>query len=96
MLMIRCQAITEGMRSDEKTITLLDANGKKEFLRLEPDYLVEKDGETWLPVAVLREDNSKGVYLIEFPHESEGGTNRIWVRASDTMSIHPNGSRVPA
>ncbi len=45
MLMIKCHSNTEGMRTGDRTITVRDANGKKEYLLLDPDYLVTQGGE---------------------------------------------------
>lgn len=87
MLMIRCYGNTQGLRSDERTVVLHDAQGKKEFLRLDLVYLYKRGSEDFLPVTVLHEDRDKDVILIELPHESEGGTSRLWIKRSNTI-IH--------
>jgi hypothetical protein len=84
MFMIRCTSVTPGLRSDERTVTIMDAQGRRDFIRLESDYLVDQSGTNYLPVVCLEEDKEKGVILIELPHESEGGNNRLWFKKSDT------------
>jgi len=90
MALIRCDNVTKGMRSSERTVAVKDARGRKEFLRVELDFLTQHGEEYWLPVGVLHEDSSHKAALIELPQESESGTNRFWAKLTDLRELEPS------
>ncbi len=85
MALVACDQVTKGLRSSERTVSLLDAQGRKEFLRVEEGFLTQENGKSWLPVGVVYEDKARGIVLVELPQEAESGTNRLWVRFSDIL-----------
>jgi hypothetical protein len=44
-----------------------------------PDFIVRRNGQTYLPIGVVYKDRDKGVALIEFPHQADSGASRLWV-----------------
>ncbi len=54
-----------------------DINGRQESLQVNDDFLTYEEGRSYLPVGVVYRDKDK--VLIEFPHEADSGTYRIWV-----------------
>lgn len=77
------EKIGVGMRPSEAIVTIRDAEGRKDFLRVERDFLANIGGRYYLPVALIHEDGPQGRMLVELPQESEIGANRIWVRVTD-------------
>jgi hypothetical protein len=80
MAKIRCEAVSEGLRSSEAVVTLRDYHGRRHFLRVERDFLSEQGGAMYLPIGVVYVDPRTKAVLIELPHEAETGANRMWMR----------------
>jgi hypothetical protein len=78
------------MRASERVVTLLDFQGRREFLRVEHDFLTVQGDQTYLPVGVVAEDRDKQLVLVELPQEGECGSWRMWVRPADLI-YYPNG-----
>lgn len=75
MAYVACD-VSEGLRESEATVQVVSVDGVNVFLRVERDFLL--DGKS-LPVGVVHVDSEKKRVLIELPHESDSGLNRLWV-----------------
>ena len=62
-----------------------DVHGRRQFLRVEHDFLTVANGKTYLPVGLVYQDSQRQLALIEFPHEADSGANRLWVRLTDLL-----------
>ena len=89
MVQIICE-IQAGLRATEKTVVVQDVFGRRQFLRVEEGFVGHEGLESLLPVGVVGVDERKGLSLIELPHESDAGVNRLWVK-----NIHLRGIREP-
>ena len=84
-----CERVSRGMRDSERTVTIRDAvNGRRDFLRVEADFLTFNSGRYYLPVGIVQEEPQQGLVLIELPQESETGYNRHWVRTEDLLQTN--------
>ncbi len=79
MAELRVEKVSEGLRPSEAVATLRDYRSRRHFIRVERDYLSVKNGDTYLPIAVVHVDPGTRAVLIELPHEAETGANRLWV-----------------
>jgi len=86
MVQVLCE-VTPGMRQTERTVSIQDIRGRKHFLRVEEDFIGYESGSAYLPIGVVGIDERKQLVLIELPHESDSGTNRLWVRMDQTEGI---------
>ncbi|HXY34611.1 MAG TPA: hypothetical protein VEI07_10315 [Planctomycetaceae bacterium] len=68
------------MRPSEVVASFADYNGRTHFIRVERDFLTEKNGHHFLPIGIVHIDPKTKTVLIELPHEAETGVNRIWVK----------------
>jgi hypothetical protein len=68
----------------ETAVSVVSAEGRKEFLQVPPDLLEMKGDTVYLPVSVVAVDRAARRVLIELPSEADSGTNRMWV-PSDSM-----------
>lgn len=68
-----------GLRPSERTVAVPDVYGRRHHLRVEEGFIGEADGKHYLPVGLIGVDEAKRLALVELPHESDGGTNRLWV-----------------
>jgi hypothetical protein len=80
MAKIRCDKVTEGLRSSEVVASFTDFHGKRHFIRVERDFLSEQEGADYLPVGIVHFDPKHKAVLIELSHEAETGANRLWVK----------------
>jgi hypothetical protein len=80
MAKIRCDKVTEGLRSSEVVASFTDFHGRRHFIRVEQDFLSEQHGAEYLPVGVVHVDPKSKAVLIELSHEAETGANRLWVK----------------
>jgi hypothetical protein len=80
MAQIRCESVSEGLRASEVVAVFRDYEGRRHFLRVERDFLSEKDGIFFLPIGIVHVDPRTKLILIELPHEAETGANRLWVK----------------
>ena len=85
MVLIACEQVTQGLRDSERTIAVRDVHGRRQFLRVEYDFLTREAGKYWLPVGKIYEDRERGLTLVELPQEAETGANRLWVRAGELL-----------
>jgi hypothetical protein len=79
MAQVRCE-VGVGMREGERTVTVRDVHGRRQYLRVEEGFLAQQGNQAFLPVGIVGLDEAKNLALIELPHESDGGVNRLWVR----------------
>jgi hypothetical protein len=93
MALLVCDSVTKGLRPSERTVSVRDVQGRREFLRVELGFLTEEGGKYWLPVGKVYEDKERGLALVELPQEGESGANRLWVRVSDLLA---SAHRTPA
>jgi hypothetical protein len=84
MAQVLCE-VSPGLRETEKTAAVRDVYGRKHFLRVEEAFLTHRGGRQYLPIGVVGVDEAKGLALIELPHESDSGTNRLWVRQGELI-----------
>lgn len=88
---VLCEIVSEGLRPGEVTVMVKSTTGRGEYLRLSKSNLLIRGTKHYLGVGVVHIDPASEQHLIEFPHEADSGTSRIWV---------PKGSifieRVPA
>jgi hypothetical protein len=86
MAEIRCDDVSQGLRQEERTVTIRDAvSGQRSFLRVESDFLTYYDGQHYLPVGVVQKEPQAGLALIELPQEPDAGNTRLWVRSADFL-----------
>ncbi|MFO0964749.1 MAG: hypothetical protein U0793_04055 [Gemmataceae bacterium] len=80
MAMVRCEAVSAGLRPSEVVVALRDLHNKRHFLRVERDFLTQADSNNFLPIGIVHVDPRSKAVLIELPHEAETGANRLWVK----------------
>ena len=68
-----------GLRPSERTVAVPDVYGNKHHLRVEAGFIGEVEGRHYLPVGLIGVDEARKLALVELPHESDGGANRLWV-----------------
>jgi hypothetical protein len=85
MIKILCEQVSPGLRPADAILTLLDFHGRRHFLQIEKDFLVRRNGRSYLPVGLVHRDASTGAFLIELPHEAETGVHRLWVSAAKVL-----------
>ncbi|WP_165250611.1 hypothetical protein [Paludisphaera soli] len=78
-----------GLRPSERTAAVPDVYGDRHHLRVEAGFLAEVDGKSYLPVGLIGVDEAKQLALVELPHESDAGINRLWVRMGNLRKIEP-------
>lgn len=86
MTRVICE-VSSGIRASERTAAVKDVHNRKHHLRVEEGYIEPESGSFYLPIGVVGVDDSKGLALIELPHESDSGISRLWVRQSDLKGI---------
>jgi hypothetical protein len=91
MAHVLCE-VSRGLRESERTVAVRDVHGRRQFLRVEADFLTVENGRSYLPVGIVYEDQAKQVILIELPHEADSGAHRLWVRSAEMLEQ----SRAPA
>lgn len=67
---------SSGLRDSEATVSVTDVNGRNVYLRVERDFI---RNDHLLPIGIVHKDVPAGKSLIELPHESDSGENRLWV-----------------
>jgi hypothetical protein len=85
MAQLVCEKVTRGLRESEVVATIRDIHGRREFLRVEKDFLYFENEKYYLPVGVVYEDKERNIALIELPQESEAGNQRLGVRSNDLL-----------
>ncbi len=83
MDLIECSKVGPGIRSDERAVSVSDVRGFDLKLRVQESQLESIEGKTYLVAGVVAEDTTKGMLLVELPHEADNGSSRLWAwRAS--------------
>jgi hypothetical protein len=85
MIKILCEPVSPGLRAADAILTFVDVHGRRHFLQIEKDFLVRRNGHSYLPVGCVHRDAPSGAFLIELPHEAETGVNRLWVSADKVL-----------
>lgn len=93
MEVIKVDSVTEGLRQSEAVASFSDYHGKKHFIRVERDFLIEDVGSFCLPVAVIRTDATTHASLIQLPHEAETGANRLWISGTNVVQLESESAR---
>jgi hypothetical protein len=71
------------------SVAVRDVANVPRYLEIQRDFVVHRNGKTYLPIGTVYRDKEKGVALIEFPEEAWSGAHRIWVPL--TSLIEPRG-----
>ena len=82
MSQVLCE-ISPGLRPTERTVAVKGIFGRREYLRVEEGFMTRVGDRVFLPVGVVGIDTAKAIALIELPHESDAGANRLWVRSAE-------------
>jgi hypothetical protein len=80
MAEIRCAEVVPGLRDSEVAPRFVDFAGRTHYIRVERDFLAEKDGLYFLPVDIVHVDPKTKAVLVELPHEAETGASRIGIK----------------
>ena len=67
-------------------MAVTDVQDRRQFLRIERDFLNTVEGQWFLSVGVVYDDRQQPWVLIELPHEADSGANRLWVRRHTLLS----------
>jgi hypothetical protein len=92
MTLVKCE-VSEGVRSDFKTVGVLSVIGHREYISIEERFLVKYDGGYVLPVEIIGQDTRYDNLLLQLPFEADSGANRVWVRSADVIT---QPSEIPA
>ncbi|AMV37629.1 hypothetical protein [Planctomyces sp. SH-PL62] len=76
-----------GLRPSERTVAVPDVYGNRHHLRVEAGFIAEVDGKAYIPVGMIGVDEAKQLALVELPHESDAGINRLWVWQANLHKI---------
>lgn len=90
MAQVVCE-VSPGLRDTERTVSVKDVHGHRQYLRVEAGFLPRRGDRSFLPVGIVGVDEDKKMALIELPHKSDAGMNRIWVHLDELQE-----SREPA
>jgi hypothetical protein len=88
MMLVRCE-VHPGLGTVADTVEVRDTANQPTFLEIQHDFVVHRNGKTYLPIGTVYRDKEKGVALIEFPVEAWSGAHRIWVPL--TSVLEPRG-----
>jgi hypothetical protein len=87
--------VSPGLRVSERTVAVSNIHGKREYLRVEADYLHNLNGQTYLPIDVVYVDPARQAVLVELPFEADSGAPRVWVSQAHVLSLNGGPSLVP-
>ncbi len=73
--------VLPGLASFSRFAIVKDLDGREHSIQVNDDFLTYENGHSYLPVGIVYRGPDK--VLIEFSHESDTGTYRIWVSPSD-------------
>jgi hypothetical protein len=88
MMLVRCE-VHPGLGTVADTVEVRDTANQPTYLEIQHDFVVHRNGKTYLPIGTVYRDKEKGVALIEFPVEAWSGAHRIWVPL--TSVLEPRG-----
>jgi hypothetical protein len=77
MAYVQCE-VQDGLRASEATVSVTTIDGDQLFLRVERDFVQHQGDKNLLPIGIVFSESDRT--LIELPHESDSGMNRLWVR----------------
>jgi hypothetical protein len=72
-------SVAAGFREGELTIGVSDESGRRQNLRVNKNLVASEGGKHYLAVGIVELDYKRKRALIELPHESDSGANRLWV-----------------
>jgi hypothetical protein len=75
---VECEAVPSDLL-DTEIVGVRDDSGKRQHLRVPKGFLVRENGNTYLPIGIVRLDYESNKALIELPTEADSGANRMWV-----------------
>ncbi len=75
-----------GLRESERTVAVPNIYGRKEYLRIEADYLRREGGRTYLPVGFIYDHAPTHSVLVELPLEADSGANRLFVPKANVLA----------
>jgi hypothetical protein len=84
MTRVRCET-RKSTGSGRLVAGVGDVYGRRHFMLVDRDFLIEREGIPYLPVGVVFRDQDKGVALIEFADEADSGAWRAWVPLDDLL-----------
>jgi hypothetical protein len=85
MALVTCE-IHQGLGSSDASVAVKDVGNVRTFLHVDRDFVVQENGQSYLPVGVVHKDKERGVALIELPHEADSGAFRLWVPLADVRA----------
>ncbi len=71
----------------EVVVGVQDEAGCRQFLSVSNGMVTQDGGKSYLAIGVVEVDARKKRVLIELPHESDSGVNRLWVPLSAFRAI---------
>jgi hypothetical protein len=86
--------ISDGLRPSEVTVEVRDMEDFPERLRVPRDFVKAFEDRNYLPIGIVYHDRDKDLYLIEYPHEADSGTNRSWIRGASIFDPRPRREAV--
>ncbi|RUL89628.1 hypothetical protein [Tautonia sociabilis] len=75
---VRCE-LSAGLRDDHLTASVVDDEGRVQYLDVTPGLINRHDGIPFLPVGFVQIDRERRRVLVEFPCEAYSGANRAWI-----------------
>mgnify|MGYP000092791580 CR=1 FL=1 len=87
MPLLQCDVL-DGPRQGFKAIGIASIEGFTEYLTIEDRFLVDQDGEFFLPVRLVGKDNQHKTALIQLPVEADSGANRVWVWEQNLKTVN--------
>jgi hypothetical protein len=86
MIGVLCE-VSPGLRDSERGVAIPNVHGRKERLRIEANYLREREGRTYLPVGFIYEHEPSNSVLIELPLEADSGHWRMFVPKENVLDL---------
>jgi len=90
MAQVRCE-VSAGLRPSEANVAVADVHDRRQFLRIDRDFLNTVEGQPFLTVGIVHDDRQQPWVLIELPHEADSGVNRLWVRRESLLPSNGAG-----
>jgi hypothetical protein len=72
--------VRPGLASFVRFAIVTGADGRRESLQVDADFLTHENGTALLPVGVVYQEKDRA--LIEFPTMADSGAERLWVSTS--------------
>ncbi len=87
MVCILCDIRGEGFRSDQHVVSVEGVDRIERNLMVLKDFLHNQDDNVYLPVGYIGRDIERGFSLIEFNHELQSDSPRMWVKNSSLINL---------